>query len=71
MKLLDKQQLCCYSAQSALGTPRCSAGEEIKNWIECKHRTTWNNLPGHGHGKIFISRPYKKKAEDILKLRSQ
>jgi hypothetical protein len=31
--------------------------------------TTWKNLPGHTHGKFFINRPYKKRSEDLLKLR--
>jgi hypothetical protein len=43
--------------EPALGIPKCSAREAIKNWIESQHRTTWNNLPGHRHGKLFISGP--------------
>jgi hypothetical protein len=56
------------SPEPAPGIPRCSAKEAIKNWIECQHCITWNNLPGHGHGKLFISGPCKKRAEDLLKL---
>jgi hypothetical protein len=52
----------------ALGIPKCSAREAIKNWIECQHLTTWNNLPGHRHGKLFINGPCKKKADGLLKL---
>jgi hypothetical protein len=25
-------------------------------------------LPGHRHGKLFIGRPYKRRADDLLKL---
>jgi hypothetical protein len=54
--------------EPALGIPRCSAREAIKNWIECQHHTTWNNLPGHRYGKLFISGPCKKRDEGLLKL---
>jgi hypothetical protein len=56
------------SPEPALGIPRCSAREAIKKWIECQHHIAWKNLPGHRHGKLFISRPHKKRAEDLLKL---
>jgi hypothetical protein len=54
--------------EPALRIPKCSARGAIKNWTECQHRTTWNNLPGHRHGKLFISGPCKKRADDLLKL---
>jgi hypothetical protein len=28
----------------------------------------WRDLPGHRHGKLFIGRPCKKRADDLLKL---
>jgi hypothetical protein len=28
----------------------------------------WRDLPGHGYGKLFIGRPCKRRAEDLLKL---
>jgi hypothetical protein len=28
----------------------------------------WRNLTGHRHGKIFIGRPCKKRADDLLRL---
>jgi hypothetical protein len=65
INLLDKKQLCHYSA---LGVPRCSAREAIKNWIVCQHLTTRNNLPHHKNSKLFISGPCKKRAEDLFKL---
>jgi hypothetical protein len=52
----------------ALGIPRCSAREAIKNWTKLQHCTAWKNLPGHRHGKLFISRPCKKRVEDLHKL---
>jgi hypothetical protein len=51
-----------------LGIPRCSAREAIKNWTESQHYSAWKDLPGHRHGEHFISRPCKRRAEDMLKL---
>ena len=28
----------------------------------------WRDLPGHRHGKLFVDRPSKKRADDLLKL---
>jgi hypothetical protein len=33
-----------------------------------QHYRTWRRLPGHRHGKLFISGPCKKRTEDLLKL---
>jgi hypothetical protein len=52
----------------ALGICRCSATEAIQNWMECQHHAAWKDLPGHRQGKLFISSPSKKRAEDLLKL---
>jgi hypothetical protein len=52
----------------ALGVPRCSAREAIKNWTECQHYVAWKDSPGHRHGKLFISRPCKRRAYDLHKL---
>jgi hypothetical protein len=30
--------------------------------------SAWRDLPGHRHGKLFIGRPCKKRADDLLKL---
>jgi hypothetical protein len=54
--------------EPALGIPRCSAREATKNWTAIQHYTTWKNLPGYRHGKHFISRLRKKRADDLLKL---
>jgi hypothetical protein len=54
-------------AKPALGIPRCSARETIKNWTEYQH-IAWKDLPGHRHGKLFIVRPCKRIAEYLLKL---
>jgi hypothetical protein len=45
-----------------------TAREAIKNWTECQHLTTWKSIPGHKHGKLFISGPCKKKADGLIKL---
>jgi hypothetical protein len=55
-------------AEPALGIPRCLTREAIKNWTEYQHHTAWRDLPGHRHGKLFIGKPCKKRAEDLLKL---
>jgi len=54
--------------EPALGIPKCLAREAIKNWTEHQHYSTWRDLPGHRHGKLFIGRPCKKRADDLLKL---
>jgi hypothetical protein len=33
-----------------------------------QHHCGWRDLPGHRHGKRFIGRPCKKRADDLLKL---
>jgi hypothetical protein len=54
--------------EPALGIPRCSAREAIKSWTEYQHYSAWKDLPGHSHGKLFIGRPCKRRAEDLFKL---
>jgi hypothetical protein len=54
--------------EPALGIPKCLAREAIRTWIINQHHRTWKDLPGHRHGKLFISGPCKKRAEDLLKL---
>jgi hypothetical protein len=54
--------------EPALGIPKCLAREAIKNWTEHKHYNTWKDMPGFIHGKLFIGRPSKKRADDLLKL---
>ena len=51
----------------ALGMSKCSARETIKNWTEHQFYSAWRDLPGHRHGKLFICRPCKKKADNLLK----
>jgi hypothetical protein len=52
----------------ALGISKCMAREAIKKWTEHQHLRTWKDMPGCKHGKLFISRPCKKRADDLLKL---
>jgi hypothetical protein len=33
-----------------------------------QHVCAWRDLPGHRHGKLFIGRPCKKRADDLLRL---
>jgi hypothetical protein len=44
------------------------AREAIKKWTEQQHLRTWRDTPGCRHDKLFISRPCKKRADDLLKL---
>jgi hypothetical protein len=54
--------------EPALGTPRCLTRAAIKNWTVYQHHTAWTDLPGHRHGKLFIGKPCKKRADDLLKI---
>ena len=36
--------------EPAVGIPRCSATEAIKNWTEHQHYSAWRDLPSHRHG---------------------
>jgi hypothetical protein len=54
--------------EPALGIPKCLAREAIKSWTEYQHFSTWKVMPGCRHGKRFIGRPCKKRADDLLKL---
>jgi len=56
------------SPEPALGIPKCSIREAIKNWTEMQHHRAWEDLPGLRHGKLFTGRPCKKRADDLLKL---
>jgi hypothetical protein len=42
--------------------------EAIKYWTEYQHHSTWRDLPGHRHGKLFTGKPCKKRADDLLRL---
>jgi ribonuclease HI len=54
--------------EPALGIARCLTREAIKNWTEYEHDSAWKNLPGQRHGKLFIGKPCKKRADNLLKL---
>ena len=54
--------------EPALGIPKCSAREVVKNWATHQHYSPWRYLLCHRHGKGFIGRPCKKIADDLLKL---
>jgi len=46
--------------EPALGIPKCSVREAIKNWTEMQHLRAWIDLPDLRHSKLFIDRPCKK-----------
>jgi len=52
--------------EPALGIHKCSVREAIRNWTEVQHHR--EDLPGLRHGKLFIGRPCKKRADDLLKI---
>jgi hypothetical protein len=52
----------------ALGIPRCLAREVIRTWTMNQHYFAWRGLPRYRHGKIFIHRPCKKSATELLRL---
>jgi hypothetical protein len=54
--------------EPALGIPNCLAREAIRIWTMDQHHRHWRDVPGHKHGKLFISGPCKNRAEDLLKL---
>jgi hypothetical protein len=54
--------------EPTLGIPKGLAREAIKSWTEHKHFSTWKIVPGCRHGELFIGRPCKKRADDLLKL---
>jgi len=56
------------SPEMALGIPKCSVREAIQNWTEVQHHRAWIDTSGLRHGKLFIGRPCKKRADDLLKL---
>jgi len=38
------------------------------NWTEMQHLRAWIDLPGLRHGKLFIDKSCKKRADNLLKL---
>ena len=54
--------------EPALRIPNCSVIGAIKNWTEVQHVRAWIDLQGLRHSKLFIDRPCKKRADDLLKL---
>jgi hypothetical protein len=54
--------------EPALRIPKCLASEALRTWTINQHYSTWKDLPGLRHGKLVISGPCKKRAEDLLKL---
>jgi hypothetical protein len=42
--------------------------EFFRRWMIINSWWTRKDLPGHRHGKLFIGRPCKRRAEDLLKL---
>jgi hypothetical protein len=52
--------------EPALGIPRCSAREPIKNWTEYQHYSAWKNLPGHRHGKFLLVENVREELKTCL-----
>jgi hypothetical protein len=54
--------------EPALGILKCLAREAPKSWTNYQHFSTWKVMPDYRYGKLFIGRPCKKGADDLLKL---
>ena len=54
--------------EPALGIPKCSVREAIKNWTEVQHFRAWIDLLGLRYGKLFIGGTCEKRADNLLKL---
>jgi hypothetical protein len=59
------------SPEPAPGIPKCLTREAIRNWTEYEHYSAWKDLPGQRHGKLFVGKPCKERADDLLKLSRQ
>jgi hypothetical protein len=54
--------------EPALGIPRCTGREAIKNWTEEQHTRAWIELPALRHSKLFTGKPCKVRTDTLLKL---
>jgi hypothetical protein len=63
---MNRTAMPLLGPEPALGIPKFLAREAIKSWTEYQHFNTWKIVPGCRHGKLFIGRPYKKRADDLL-----
>jgi hypothetical protein len=54
--------------EPALGIRRCLVREAIRILTKHQHFNTWKIVPGCRHGKLFIDRPCRKRADDLLRL---
>jgi hypothetical protein len=54
--------------EPALGIPRCTLREAIKNWTEGQHTRAWIELPGLRHSKLFTGKPCKVTTDTLFKL---
>ena len=55
-------------SEPVLGIPKCLVRETIRNSTETQHLRAWIDLSGLRYGKLFIDRPCKDRADDLLKL---
>jgi ribonuclease HI len=52
--------------EPALGIPRCSAREAVKNWTGYQHYTAWKDLPGHRRSTLFIGNHVREELKTCL-----
>ncbi|CAG9819561.1 unnamed protein product [Phaedon cochleariae] len=51
-----------------LGVPKRTARVSVKDWIQAKHKSYWENIPRNRHGKQYIKEPSHKRTVDLLNL---
>jgi hypothetical protein len=57
-----------FGPEPAPGIPKCLAREAITSWTAYQHFNTWKNCARLQTWQVFIGRPCKKRADDLLKL---
>ena len=66
--ILRASRVCSVLSWYSVKYLLCSAREAVKNGTAVQLYSACRDLPCHRHGKLFISRPCKKRADDLLKL---
>ena len=57
-----------YSISRVSDVTKIRSRKAIKNWTEHQFHSAWRDMRDLSHGKLFIGRPCKKRADNLLKL---